>query len=126
LTIDQNKALARQMLEWWVTGDVSVIDETNALDFVVHESGGREVRGRGAHKERLSFFINSFSDRQMTIEDVIAEGDRVVVRYSWAGLSTAKRQVNSKTIAVYRIADGKIAEEWEEHDTGGLTEQLGF
>jgi ketosteroid isomerase-like protein len=124
LTLDQNKALVRRMLDWWVSGDVSVIDETNAEDFVVHESGGREVRGRDAHKERLSFFINSFSDRQMMIEDVIAEGDRVVVRYSWGGVSLAKRQVNSKTIAIYRIAHGKIAEEWEEHDTQGLSEQL--
>lgn len=126
MTLEQNKSLVRRMLDWWVSGDVSVIDETNAPDCVVRESGGREVRGRGAHKERLSFFINSFSDRTITIDDVIAEGDRVVVRYSWGGLSSAKRQVNSKTIAIYRIADGKIAEEWEEHDTQGLSEQLGL
>ena len=113
------------MLDWWVTGDVSIIDETNAPDFVVHESGGREVRGRDAYKERLSFFINSFSDRTITIDDVVAEGDRLAVRYSWGGLSSAKRQVSSRTTATYRIANGKIAEEWEEHDTAGLTEQLG-
>jgi ketosteroid isomerase-like protein len=126
LTLEQNKSLVRRMLNWWVSGDVSVIDETNAQDVVVHESGGREVRGRDANKERLSFFINSFSDRTITIDDVIAEGDRVAVRYSWSGLSSAKRQVNSKTIAIYRIADGKIAEEWEEHDTQGLSGQLGL
>ena len=125
MTLDQNKAIARRMLDWWLSGDVSVVDETNAPDCVVHESGGREVRGRDAHKERLSSFISVFSDRQMTIDDVIAEGDRVVVRYSWSGVSSANRQVNSKSMAIYRIADGKIVEEWEEHNTAGLTEQFG-
>ena len=126
MTLEQNKALATRMLDWWVGGDVSVIDETNAADFVSHSSDGGGTNGRDAYKDRLSGFIGLFSDRTIEIEDVIAEGDKVVVRYSWGGVAPGSRQVNSKSMAIYRIVDGGIAEEWEEHDTRGLGEQLGM
>jgi predicted SnoaL-like aldol condensation-catalyzing enzyme len=126
MTLEQNKALATRMLNWWVGGDVSVIDETNAPDFVSHSSDGGGTDGRDAYKDRLSGFIGLFSDRTIEIEDVIAEGDKVVVRYSWGAVAPGNRQVNSKSMAIYRIVGGKIAEEWEEHDTRGLGEQLGM
>ena len=126
MTLEQNKALVTRMLDWWVDGDVSVIGETNSPDFVSHSSDGGGTNGRAAYKDRLSGFISLFSDRTIEIEDVIAEGDKVVVRYSWGGVAPGNPQVNSKSMAIYRIVGGKIAEEWEEHDTRGLGEQLGM
>jgi predicted ester cyclase len=121
------------MITWWTIGDVAVIDETNALEFVLHASGGEQTNGRDGYKALLSSFLRMFSKRELVIDDLIAEGDRVVMRYTWRavhagqsfGLTPTNNQVTSRSLAVYRVAHGKIVEEWEEHDTGGLTQQLG-
>lgn len=74
-----------------------------------------------------------FSQRELSIDDLIAEGDRVVMRYTWRavhsgesfGLTPTNSQVASGSLAIYRLANGRIVEEWEEHDTAGLMRQLG-
>lgn len=127
-----NRDLVRRMITWWTTGDLEVIDETNAPEFVVHRSGGDEVSGRDAYKSLLSSFVTMFGQRELSIDDLIAEGDRVVMLYTWRavhsgesfGLKPTKNRVASRSLAIYRIADGMIVEEWEEHDTAGLMRQL--
>ncbi len=127
-----NRDLVRRMITWWTTGDLAVIDETNAPEFVLHRSGGDAVNGRDAHKSLLSSFVSMFSKRELSIDDLIAKGDRVVMLYTWRavhsgdsfGLKPTKNRVASRSLAIYRVADGKIVEEWEEHDTAGLMRQL--
>jgi len=127
-----NKDLVRQMITWWTTGNVAVIDETNAHEFVLHPSTGDQVNGRDAYKLLLSSFLRMFSKRELSVDDLIAEGDRVAMLYAWRavhsgesfGLTPTNNHVNSRSLAIYRIADGKIVEEWEEHNTASLTQQL--
>lgn len=78
-------------------------------------------------------FLNAFPDWQGTVEDVIAEGDRVMNR--WTGHGTHKgdmmgipatlKPVKLSGITIFRVADGKIVEEWTHMDTLGLMQQLG-
>jgi predicted ester cyclase len=128
---EENKALVRRMMDWWTEGDVAVLDQTHSPDFVAHTPNG-DVRGRDAQKERLAVLVAMFADRRLAIEELIAEGDTVAMRYTWEathageafGMSPTGNRVRSATNAFYRIAGGKIAEEWEEHDTADLMRQL--
>ena len=58
-----NKDIVRRMITWWTTGDVAVIDETNAPEFVLHASGGGQTNGRDGYKALLSSFLRMFSKR---------------------------------------------------------------
>src|SRR5258706_12704593 len=85
-----------------------------------------------AIKEAAAGFCAAFPDLSHTIEDVIAEGDRVVVRArdrathrgAYKGIPGTGKPVEFETIAIYRIADGKIAEVWQQMDVPGLVRQL--
>ena len=123
MSVEDNKALVRRFLEWWASGDVSILEATVATDIVAHASGGQVFSGRDAVKKRLAGHISFFTERQLTISDIFGEGDRVAARYDWSGVPQNGRTVKITNQAIYRIADGLIAEEWEELDTKGLAEQ---
>jgi ketosteroid isomerase-like protein len=123
MSVEDNKALVQRFLEWWMSGDVSILDETVATDIVAHASGGQVFSGRDAVKKRLAGHISVFNERQLTIADIFGEGDRIAARYDWSGVMHNGRTGNITNQAIYRIADGLIAEEWEELDTKGLAEQ---
>ena len=132
MSTENNKSLVRHMMDWWVKGDLNVIDELMSPDFVCHTASGETV-GRDAQRQRLAAFLSMFSDRLLTIDELIGEVDKVAMRYTWEathrgeafGIAPTGKRVKSSTIAIYRVAVGKIAEEWEEHDTQGLFQQLG-
>lgn len=125
MTIEENKATVKRMLDWWPGGDTSVLDETCSPDYTSHVAG-KTFSGRDVVKARLRGHIGVFDERKLDIEDIFAEGDRVAVRYVWSGVMTGSgRRVELQNMIIYRLADGKIAEEWEEHDTAALAEQTG-
>ncbi len=76
---------------------------------------------------------NAFPDITYTIEDLIAEGDKVVARWSaqgthrgdFMGIPPTNKQVRFSEIEIIRVVDGKAVEEWEELDRLGLMTQLG-
>ena len=84
-------------------------------------------------KHHIAQFEVVFPGYQLTAEDMIAEGDKVVVRSTfhgthkgdWMGIPPTGKQVTMPLILIYRIADGKIAEHWMQADTLGLLQQLG-
>lgn len=91
------------------------------------------MRGREHWKQLASGYFTAFPDFQIRLEDLIAEGDKVVARWAWhathqgefMGIPPTSKQVAVTGIGVYRIADGKIAEEWVQDDVLGLLQQLG-
>jgi ketosteroid isomerase-like protein len=125
MSLEENKELVRRFLDWWSSGDVSVLDRTVADDVVSHAPGGDVHSGREVLRKRLGGIIGFFSKRQLHIEDLFAEGDRVAVRYWWSGVTGDNRNVKVMNMAIYRIANGRLAEEWEEQDTAGFAKQLG-
>jgi predicted ester cyclase len=125
MTIEENKKLVRRMLEWWPNG-VAVIDETVAEDVVAHARGGK-ITGRDVFKKRLAGHVAFFTERDLRIEDMFAEGDRVAVRFVWSGVTAeGGRTVTLTNLAIYRIEGGRIAEVWEEQDTASLAKQTGM
>lgn len=118
---EKNKALARRFYEEiWELGDMAVVDEIWAVGPVEKE------------KKNVTGFRTSFPDIHFTIEDEIAEGDRVAVRWTmrgthkgeFAGIPATGKQVTVEGMHFWRVADGKLAEEWLSMDWGDLMKQL--
>lgn len=131
----ENKALARRLVEEaFNAGRLEVVDELVASDFVEHDpSLTEEVRGPAGVKELIAGYRAAFPDIRITIEDQIADGDYVVSRWSGTGthqgelmgMPATGKQATVTGITIDRIADGRIAESWDNWDTLGLMQQLG-
>ncbi len=132
---ERNKTLIRRGVdEIWNKGHFAVADEMVTSDFVVHTAGKvGEIRGREGIKQYFAALRAAFPDLTFTIEDHIAEGDRVVTRWSasgthrgdFQGLPATGKQIQLSGIDVDRIENGKIAECWMNMDELGLLQQLG-
>ena len=131
---EENKAIIRRVFnELLNQADMSVIDEIDAPDFVWHGPGGQEVRGPEAHKQLAGSLCKAFVDLHFTIEDMIAEGDKVVARWTLRGthkgdlmgVAPTGKQVTLPGILISRIAEGRVAEDWDSYDQLDLMRQLG-
>jgi steroid delta-isomerase-like uncharacterized protein len=134
MSIEDNKAVVRlQHEEVWSRGNFTIVDEIYTPDFVCHFVVGPEWRGREGIKQQVTEHRTSFPDWNEHIEDIIAEGDRVVTRFTsrgthkgaFQGIAPTGNQVTIDVVAIYRIADGKIAEQWGFPDQMGLQRQVG-
>lgn len=129
-----NKALARRYVEEIVNQNKpEVADEIIAPEYVYH---GRGPEGKGPEvvKKFVDMYRIAFPDIKLTIEDLIAEGDRVAVRLNATGTNTGPlgdtpptgKPVNVTSIFIIRVAEGQVVEEWEVVDELGMMEQLGL
>jgi len=130
---EKNKAIVlRSYEEVWHQGKLEVIDEIFAVDFISHEPVG-EIHGVEGLKQYAPMVLTAFPDIQITTEDQIAEGDKVVIRWTitgthkgeFMGISPTGVQVTWTGITIYRIAGGKIVELWANSDDLGVLQQLG-
>ncbi len=132
---EENKAVVRRDLEelWTHTGNIEAADEIFASNFVAHDTGGDEIHGPEGMKQWATMFRSAFPDLQATIEDQIAEGDKVATRYTLSGthqgelmgIAPTGNQVEIKCHDLDRIEGGKMAESWTHSDVLGLMQQLG-
>jgi steroid delta-isomerase-like uncharacterized protein len=130
---EQNKALARRIFEEIETrGNVSAAEQIFASDFVNHLPFG-EMHGVEAAKQFGSMLRTAFPDLQTTVEDQIAEGDRVATRWTargthrgeFLGVPASGRSMQIMGMTISRVADGKIVEQWGNPDLFSLMQQLG-
>ncbi len=129
-----NKTFVRNTTEEiWRTGDAKLIDEHMAPGYVLHKPPTGFQPTRDGLKAILQAMRGAFPDLRMTVEDVIAEGDKVVQRRVYQGthkgelfgIPATGKSVNVSQITVSRVADGKFVEEWAETDFLGMLQQLG-
>jgi steroid delta-isomerase-like uncharacterized protein len=133
---EENKAIVRQQEEELFTqGNLDAADEVYAPDYVGHDpSNSEEVRGLEAAKRAASDYRQAFPDLRVTVEDLIAEGDRVAARLRFRGthlgeldgIAPTGRRVDCTGIVISRIEEGKIAEDWANFDDLGMMQQLGL
>ena len=137
MNTEENRALSRRGIEEaWNKGNLSIIDEVIVPDIVIHDLGNPagEIRGREAVKAQRVLFRTAFPDLHLTIEDTIAERDKVMVRFTARGTHRGEllgmvptgKQVVVSGIAIDRYADGKVVEGWGYFDRLGLLQQLGM
>jgi C-1 hydroxylase len=127
---EENKALVRRLIKEVEKGNLDVIedviDEVLAPDFVDHDLRPDQEPDRDSYKQSLSEDRAAFSNFEITIEDQIAEGDKVVTRCRWRGthdrgkamgMQPTHKKVEVTAIFIHRIAGGKVKEEWSASDT---------
>ena len=87
MSTEDNKAIIRRWLdEGWTRGNLAVADELIDVDFVVHGAGGQAVpTGPEGVKQLVSAWRTGFTDGRMIVNDMLAEGDKVVIRMTWQG-----------------------------------------
>jgi steroid delta-isomerase-like uncharacterized protein len=134
---EENKALIRRwMEEVWNKGRAEAIDEMFAEDGVAHGlsgAGGAALRGPADFREFHQNFRGAFPDIVVTVEDVIAEDDKVVARCTVRGqhmgdnlgFAATKKPMEITGIAIVRVRDGKIVEAWNNFDFMSMNQQLG-
>lgn len=130
-----NKEIIRRVVDGvWNDRNFAIVDELVAQEYVGHDPTQPEpIQGREGFKQFASMYQSAFHDAAVTIDDQIAEGDRVVTRWTGRGTHTGElmgisptgKEVTVSGITVSRLADGKIAEEWELMDALGMLVQLG-
>ena len=135
MATDENKAIVRRYLQEVVSlGQFERTGEFVADTYVRHDpSQPAEVRGLAALAALNVRLRAPIPDLQLTIEDLLAEGDKVVTRLvargthrgELQGLAPTGRPVVATAIVIHRLAGGKIVEEWVQMDTLGLLQQLG-
>jgi len=133
MSTEDNKAIARRVFEETLNQrNLAIVDELNTPDFVYH-TDATTMQGREPFKQYLSMLLIAFPDLHVSIEDVIGEGDRVVVRCTLRGthqgelmgMAPTGKQVAMTGIAIILIANGKLVEEWANTDILGMMQQLG-
>ena len=137
MSAEENKAVVRREVEelYNHTGNLDAADEIFAPDYVSYEPTSGETRGIEGARQFAATFREAFPDLECTIEDMIAEGDKVVMRFRGGGThqgdteafgpATGKR-MEMTGITIKRLSGGKIVEAWTNFDALGMMRQLGL
>ena len=138
MSTEDNKTLVRRLIEEvWNRGNLAVFDELSAPDFLFHDPGLPQVHTREEDKHWIAGVLDAFPDFHVAIEDVIAEGDQVVVRLTAHGTNTGElrapaphpatgRHVTITGITIARVEGGQFVEIWHQVDWLGMFQQLGL
>lgn len=133
MSTEDNKALARRFYEEvFNKGNLAAVDELCTANYLYHDPS-ISVQGPEAFKQFASMWLTAFPDQQTTIEDLIAEGDTVVVRNTLRathkgelmGIPPTGKQVTVSAITITRVVNGKAEETWGNADALGMLQQLG-
>ncbi|HKP94827.1 MAG TPA: ester cyclase [Fibrobacteria bacterium] len=137
MSIEQNKAIIQRYLKAWNTADLHAFDELLAPDFRSHCGTQHTCTmvkiDREAYKKLVTLYHAAFPDIKFEIDEMIAEGDKVVVRWTatgthkgeFAGIPPTNESIIITATVVERIKDGKVMEHWANRDDLGLLQQLG-
>jgi predicted ester cyclase len=136
MTAEENKAVVRREMEELFnhTGNLDVADEIIDPNYVSYEPTSGEVRGIEGAKQFAATYREAFPDLQNTIEDMVAEGDKVVVRFRARGTHQGEteafghptgQRMEMTGITIKRLSEGKIVEAWTNFDALGMMQQLG-
>lgn len=134
MSTEDNKTIADRFAQVWAAGGLHIVDELAGPDIVVsYPIPPEPLRGREAFKAFLTEFIAGLPDAEVTVDDMIAEGDKVACRWTMRGTQhgplfgfpPSGRSVKISGFTFYRIADGKVIEETGMGNALGLMQQLG-
>lgn len=123
--------LAERFAAIITAGDVELLDEIVAADYVQHNPGA--PKGRDGLKSYFASIIKAFPDGNATVEDVITDGETLVGRFKhigthtgeFMGIAATNHPVEIRTIDIWRVRDNKLAEHWGETNALDLMKQLG-
>lgn len=132
-TAESNKTVIRRMFEEVINpGELERAGELMRADFVEHGGAPGQAPGPEGFEQVNSMLRCAFPDLRLTVEEMVAEGDRVAVRFTargthqgeFLGVPASGNRVAWEVISIVRVAGGKIAERWSRSDAVGLRQQL--
>ena len=134
---EENKAIVRREMEeiFNHTGNLDAADEIFDPNYVSHEPTAGDTRGIEEAKQFAATYREAFPDLENTIEDMVAEGDKVVVRFRGRGTHQGEteafgpptgKRMEITGITIKRLSEGKIVEAWTNFDALGMMQQLGL
>ena len=135
MTTESNKAILRRFdEEVWNGGNIDVMDELFAADYVNHDPSLGQTPDRDGHKRTVAMARAALPDVHETVDDLFGEGDRVVFRWTITathlgellGTAPTGNRVEIGGIEIYRFHNEKIVERWGSFDRLGLMQQLGI
>jgi len=134
MSSEESKVIVRRFWGVWEEGNIDLVDELLAPDYVNHSPAtpDQPTDPEGI-KAVVGMFRGAMPDLRVIIEDMIAEGDKVVVRYTIEGTHEGElfgvpptgQRLSIKSISVERVSDGKIREHWRITDSLDMMQQLG-
>ena len=135
VSAEENKAVARRWFEdLFNQGNLEVADEIIASDHVYHDPTLPDIPpGPEGQKQVVNLYRSAFTNAHISVEDQIAEGDRVATRWTGSGthqgeligVAPTGNQVTITGISINRISGGKIEESWTNYDALGMMQQIG-
>ncbi len=134
MSTEENKAIDRRIVEEvWNRKNLALVDELVDANFVLHGVGGPDLKGPEGFKQFVNINATAFPDFHVTIEDMIAEGDKVVSRVTargthqgdFMGIAPTGKQFEVTAIIISRYAGGKMVEGWLVNDVLGMMQQIG-
>jgi len=134
MSTEENRALTQRFYaEVWNKGNLDAVADLLSSDFVDHAAPPGFPPGLEGAKQVFVMYRSAFPDFRLSVGDVIAEGDKVVVRWvtqgthqgELMGIPPTGKRVTVTGIDLFRVAGGKIAEHWAEFDMMGMMQQLG-
>ena len=133
--LEQNKAIVRRLFEeLWNKGNLSLADQLFTPNYTHHDSSSPDFgHGPESERKRVTLYRTAFPDLHLTIEDIIAEGDAVMARWSCrgthkgdlSGIAPTGKQFTISGVTIARLTNGKLAEGYVNWDAQGLMQQLG-
>jgi steroid delta-isomerase-like uncharacterized protein len=133
MSTEENKTLVRRFEEEvWNGRNPSLVDQFFAASHLFRPAGGQPLDREG-HRQMIAHFQDAFPDGHNTSDELLADGDKVVQRWTFRGthhgvfqgIPPTGRQVTLTGISIWRVDSGTIVESWHELDTLGLLQQLG-
>jgi predicted ester cyclase len=128
----ENKTVVQGMLRMMEKGDTTDVWKYFAPDWINHDPSLPPLKGWEGAKQ-LIFLWSSFSNRKITIEDSVTEGDRIAIRFRitgthtgpFMGIAPTGKMIEATGTGIFRVVDGKATDNWVNFDALGLLRQLG-
>lgn len=131
---EQNKNTIRRFWDQVFNGrQLDAIDSMFTDDYVYHGPAGQEIRGAEGLKQLLGMYFNAFPDVQVQVEDVLADGDKVMSRVigrgthegEIMGIPPTGKKIEMTVLCINRFVGDRVAEDWELVDLFAMMQQLG-
>ena len=136
MSLDENKNVVRRYQDLHNANQLEALDEVMAIDFISHAPQyPGTLAGLAGAKQSHRINLAVFPDFKVEIQDLIAEGDQVVMRFKAGGTHTgvplfdvppSGRRFDIEGISIFRLVNGKIVEHWAVEDELGIMSQLGL
>lgn len=131
---ETNKALARRVFDTLNEHDLTPVKHLYAADAIYHDLPPDVTQDWEGVVTSMGRAFEAFPDMRSEVDELVADGDRVAIRYHWTGTHTGPmadipptgKTVNMTGAAIYRFADGKITEVWLKTDRMTMLQQLGL